>query len=304
MQRINYCEIDLDAIRQNVRVMRAAIHGGAKLLAVVKADAYGHGAVPVARAALTAGAQMLAVAIPEEGIELRQAGIDAPILVLGGIDESAAEAVVAAGLTQVVSGLRVIAPLLTFPVMLHELTGQTEFDLIGLQITAFPLDHGIPCFGWRLHLPRRAAFDPEKARALQVPIPLWKTLQRGEAVKAEGRTIEPEDVMGPPRRGITVLYATDTRPVDAIPDLGFRCDLMILEGMYGAEEKYPLAIKNHHMLYREAAALARDAEASRLLLTHFSTSIEAPEEYLPNAQSIFPATDVASDGMTLTLQYP
>ena len=96
MQRINYCEIDLDAIRQNVRVMRAAIHGGARLLAVVKADAYGHGAVPVAKAALSAGAQMLAVAIPEEGIELRAAGIDAPILVLGGIDESAAEAVVSA----------------------------------------------------------------------------------------------------------------------------------------------------------------------------------------------------------------
>ena len=102
MQRINYCEIDLDAIRNNVRVMRAAIQGGAALLAVVKADAYGHGAVPVARAALGAGARMLAVAIPEEGIELRRAGIDAPILVLGGIDESAAEAVVAAGLTQVV----------------------------------------------------------------------------------------------------------------------------------------------------------------------------------------------------------
>ncbi|MDD6050686.1 MAG: ribonuclease Z [Clostridiales bacterium] len=208
------------------------------------------------------------------------------------------------GLTQVVSGLRVIAPQLTFPVMLHELSGQTEFELLGLQITAFPLDHGIPCYGWRLHLPRNAAFDPDKARALRVPLPLWKTLQSGEAVQVEGHAIRPEDVMGPPRRGITVLYATDTRPVEVIPELGFRCDLMILEGMYGAEEKYPLAIRNHHMLYREAAALARDAEAARLLLTHFSTSIEAPEAYLPQAQSVFPATDVAVDGMTLTLQYP
>ncbi len=102
MERINYCEIDLEAIRNNVRVMRAAIHGGAKFLAVVKADAYGHGAVPVARAALEAGAKALAVAIPEEGMELRAAGIDAPILVLGGIDASAAPAVVAADLTQVV----------------------------------------------------------------------------------------------------------------------------------------------------------------------------------------------------------
>ncbi len=208
------------------------------------------------------------------------------------------------GLTQVVNGLRVIAPQLTFPVVLHELTGQTEFELIGLQITAFPLDHGIPCLGWRLHLPRKAAFDPQKARALDVPLPLWKALQRGETVTAGRREIQPAEVMGAPRKGITVLYATDTRPVDAIPDLGFRCDLMILEGMYGTEEKYPLALKNHHMLYREAAALARDAEAQQLLLTHFSTSIEAPEAYIDNARAVFPDADVASDGMTLTLQYP
>ena len=102
MQRYNVCEIDLAAIRYNVGVMKSHIAGGAKFLAVVKADAYGHGAVPVAKAALEAGADMLAVAIPEEGIELRNAGIAAPILVLGGIEESAAEAVVQYNLTQVV----------------------------------------------------------------------------------------------------------------------------------------------------------------------------------------------------------
>ena len=162
----------------------------------------------------------------------------------------------------------------------------------------------MPCFGWKLHLPRKAAFDPEKARALNVPLPLWKVLQKGESVELDGRAIRPEAVMGELRQGITMLYATDTRPVDAIPDLGFRCDLMILEGMYGAEEKYPLAVKNHHMLYREAAALARDAEAGRLLLTHFSTSIEDPTEFIDNARDIFPDTDIAEDGMTITLQYP
>ena len=173
-----------------------------------------------------------------------------------------------------------------------------------MQITAFPLEHGMPCFGWKLHLPRKAAFDPDKARALNVPLPLWKVLQKGESAEVDGRIIRPEDVMGAPRQGITALYATDTRPVDAIPDLGFRCDLMILEGMYGTEDKYQHAVKNHHMLYREAAALARDAEAGRLLLTHFSTSIEEPAEFLDNARDIFPDTDVAVDGMTMTLQYP
>ena len=85
MYRTNYCEIDLDSIRHNVGIMRSRLQEGVQFLAVVKADAYGHGAVPVARAALEAGADMLAVAIPEEGIALRMEGIDAPILVLGGI---------------------------------------------------------------------------------------------------------------------------------------------------------------------------------------------------------------------------
>ena len=102
MLRTNYCVIDLDAIRHNVGVMRSHIAGGAEFLAVVKANAYGHGAVPVARAALEAGADMLAVAIPEEGVELRRAAIDAPILVLGGAEPEAADAIVASRLTQVV----------------------------------------------------------------------------------------------------------------------------------------------------------------------------------------------------------
>ena len=102
MFRYKYAEIDLDAIRHNVSVMRAHTAPGADFLAVVKADGYGHGAVQVARAALEAGAAMLAVAIPEEGVELRRAGIDAPILVLGGIEPEAADVVVACDLTQVV----------------------------------------------------------------------------------------------------------------------------------------------------------------------------------------------------------
>ncbi len=209
------------------------------------------------------------------------------------------------GLPYIVGGLRVIAPQLTFPVVLHELKGdEAPFHLIGLEITPFPLDHGMPCLGYRLHLPRPAAFDPQKARALGIPLPCWKRLQKGETVEIDGTVYQPEQVMGAPRRGITLLFATDTRPVPEIADLGFRCDMMILEGMYGAEEKYPLAIKNHHMLYREAASLASDAEAGQLILTHFSTSIEDPLEYLPNAQAIFPDTTCAEDGMTWVLHYP
>ena len=75
-----WAEVDLAAVRHNVRTL-ARRAGGRPLMAVVKADAYGHGAVPVSRAALEAGADSLAVVTAEEGAELREAGIAAPILV-------------------------------------------------------------------------------------------------------------------------------------------------------------------------------------------------------------------------------
>ncbi len=75
-----WAEVDLGAIRHNVRTLKRRA-ADARLMAVVKADAYGHGAVPVSRAALEAGAGSLAVVTVEEGAELRRADIDAPILV-------------------------------------------------------------------------------------------------------------------------------------------------------------------------------------------------------------------------------
>ncbi|MGH9300214.1 MAG: alanine racemase, partial [Acidimicrobiales bacterium] len=76
-----WAEVDLSAITHNARLL-AAISAPAALCAVVKADGYGHGAVPVASAALAGGASELAVALVDEGVELREAGIDVPILVL------------------------------------------------------------------------------------------------------------------------------------------------------------------------------------------------------------------------------
>lgn len=77
-------EIDLAALRHNYLLLRQALPSQVALLAVVKADAYGHGAVAVARCLQQAGADLFGVAIVEEALELRQAGIDRPILLLGG----------------------------------------------------------------------------------------------------------------------------------------------------------------------------------------------------------------------------
>ena len=74
--------------------------------------------------------------------------------------------------------------------------------------------------------------------------------------------------------------------------------------MYAEEEKHPLAVKNHHMMFREAAETAREAGANRLILTHFSTSLEDPEAGLPAAREVFPETCAGRDGMLIRLSYP
>ncbi|HEY7269163.1 MAG TPA: alanine racemase, partial [Dehalococcoidia bacterium] len=92
-----WAEIDLDAIEHNVRSL-CGLAGAAKLLAVVKGNAYGHGAVPVARAALRAGAWGLGVVSVDEGEELRRARIDGPVLVLGASSAALAPRLLAADL--------------------------------------------------------------------------------------------------------------------------------------------------------------------------------------------------------------
>ena len=117
--RPTWVDVDLDAVRHNVGVLTPP---SAELMAVVKADAYGHGAVPVARAALAAGATWCGVALVEEGLELRAAGIEAPILVLSEFPPGAEAVALAHRLTPSLysnEGLARLAPAARGPVGVH-----------------------------------------------------------------------------------------------------------------------------------------------------------------------------------------
>ena len=119
----------------------------------------------------------------------------------------------------------------------------------------------------------------------------------------DGRVFTREMVMTPPRRGITVVYATDTRPVPAIADAGRDAELMILEGMYGAPEKESRAREVGHMMIGEAAQLAASAHARRLWLTHFSPAMPEPEAFMESARAIFPAAEAGTDGLSACLRF-
>ena len=94
--------VSTDAIAHNARVFRACIPEKVRMMCVIKADAYGHGSVRAAKKLLAAGADAFAVAIVEEAQALREAGIDRPILILGGAGESSLREAVAVGASQAV----------------------------------------------------------------------------------------------------------------------------------------------------------------------------------------------------------
>ncbi len=141
----NFAVIDLDAIAYNVAALKARVGPGAALWAVVKANAYGHGAVPVARAALAAGASRLAVARIREGVELRQAGIEAPILVMGYHLPNEAEAAVAHDLIMTVNDVAFARALddqardagKTTPIHVKVDTGMGRFGLLPEELLDF-----------------------------------------------------------------------------------------------------------------------------------------------------------------------
>jgi len=208
------------------------------------------------------------------------------------------------GTTYVVEGLRRIAQDLPFPVEIREMRGEQQFALPGgLYGSCAPAAHGIPCLAYRVELERRPAFQAEKAQALGLPVQFWSRLQKGETIEYNGQTVQPEQVLGPPRRGISMAFITDTRPTAALSAFARDVDLLICESMYDNPEDLPLARANAHMLAEESAGIAKAAGAHALVLTHFSPKINDPSQAEKAARRVFPATRAARDGMTITLDF-
>lgn len=132
-------EISLDALRHNIEAFRRALPEQIALMAVIKADAYGHGAVQVAQETLEHGVSYLAVAFLDEAIELRQAGIEAPILVLGHTPVKGIELAAREGITLTVFSEEMLAALARRPQDAPELTVHIKIDTgmgrLGLQTT-------------------------------------------------------------------------------------------------------------------------------------------------------------------------
>ena len=165
------------------------------------------------------------------------------------------------------------------------------------------MNHRVTCYGYNIELDRAGKFDAARARALGLPVQYWSLLQKGETVDYEGNVYTSDMVMGSPRKGLKVTYCTDTRPVDAIAECAKDADLFICEGMYGEEEKLSKAKEHKHMMMREAAELAKEAQVHEMWLTHYSPSMLHPEDYMKEVKKIFPDAHAARDKWSKTLDF-
>jgi alanine racemase len=226
-------EVDLDAVRANVA--RLGEVAGAPVCAVVKADGYGHGAVAVARAALEAGAQWLAVALVEEGQQLRDAGIDAPILLLSEPPIAAVPELLAAELTPTAYREPFLAVLdatgqargRPVPIHLKVDTGMSRvgvpMDELDARLQQLAVADGLVVEGIYTHLARAdeptvdaterqlAAFDRALDAAAKVGLrPRWR-----HTANTAGALLHPDAVRDLVRTGIGVYGLSPASEVDA-----------------------------------------------------------------------------------------
>ncbi|MDD5307213.1 MAG: ribonuclease Z [Deltaproteobacteria bacterium] len=171
-----------------------------------------------------------------------------------------------------------------------------------------PLDHSTFCLGYRLEeATRPGKFNPDAAAALGVPPgPLRGTLQAGEGVTlADGRRVEPGEVLGPPRRGRVLSFATDTRPCAGLARALRNADLAFVEGMFASRHAAEAAEKKH-MTALESATAAAEAGVSRLVLVHISPRYRLDEEPLlaEEASAAFPGVEVGKALETYAVPLP
>jgi ribonuclease Z len=200
------------------------------------------------------------------------------------------------GLNELLGSLKRVVGRLTYDVRLLELTPGDVLERDGFRLATFGVAHGVAALGWSLiEATRPGRFDVAGANALGVPDgPDRGALQRGEPVTlANGRTVTPEQVLGPPRAGRKLVVTGDTSPAEEIVEASWGADVLVTEATFADEER-ERAEETKHQTATQAAELARRANVAMLALTHLSSRYFGPE-IAREAREIFPETVVPRD---------
>src|SRR3989440_9392991 len=200
------------------------------------------------------------------------------------------------GLRDLFAGLRRVIGKLTYALELVELRPGDALERPGYRLEAFQARHGVSALGYLLaEEARPGRFEVEAADALGVPNgPPRGTLQRGEAVSLpDGRTVTPDQVLGPPHRGRRVVLTGDTAPSEVVTAAARRADVLVHEATF-LEEERDRARETAHSTAADAAEAALAADVTLLALTHLSSRYH-PADVVREARAIFAETVVPKD---------
>jgi ribonuclease Z len=208
------------------------------------------------------------------------------------------------GLVDLLSSLKRVVGRLTYELKLVEVEPGDVLERDGYRLATFGVAHGVSALGWSLiEETRPGRFDVEAADALGVPSgPERGALQRGEQVKLpDGRTVKPEDVLGPPRPGRKLVITGDTAPSDEIVEAAWGADVLVTEATFADEER-ERAEETNHQTATQAAEVAQRANVGLLALTHLSNRYFG-SEIAEEARGIFPETVVPRDFDVVEVPY-
>lgn len=170
------------------------------------------------------------------------------------------------------------------------------------RILSRKMKHTVVDYAYKIEQLRQPKFLRQKAIELGIPPgPLFGKLQAGKEVTVDGKIIKPEQVLGPPREGVKVVFSGDTIPQESMIDFAENVDVLIHEATFTKDIKEK-AFENGHTVAEDAAVIAKKANVEQLILTHLSNRYTSSKPLLDEAKTIFENTVYAEDLMVVIIE--
>ncbi len=186
-----------------------------------------------------------------------------------------------------------------YEIIINGIKGGKVFSGEGFSVSAFRLKHSVKCYGYALREEDRIRFVKERCKKLGMKGKMFAEILKKGHIKINGKDIKVGEITYT-EKGRKIVYASDTRPAATTVAAAIGADILIHEATYGSELK-DLAVERQHSTAEEAAGIALKAGVKRLVMVHISARYKSPAKLEGEARKIFPKSEMAKDGMAITI---
>lgn len=192
---------------------------------------------------------------------------------------------------------------LSFPIMISIVDVGKVFETKNYTVFACNSEHSVPSFSYLvIEKDKAGRFNPQKAKDLGIPEGrLWNILQNGEKIEVNGKEINPGQVLGPKRAGKKIGISGDTRPTKKLEEFFLDCDYLVFDSTF-LDDLKDKAVETFHSTAKQAAILAKNANVSTLILTHFSARYKEESRLLAEAKTIHESVIAAHDLLEIEIK--